>query len=185
MQRGQNTLSVAAQILSQKGTGGKARFGDFTLTDTAFYINFSANGLGSRFKLVDSNTKKIVGVTNIDGEKFAAGKDVVIDAISLKGGFGTSVQIANYNENFGVDPRLKNGEIKIKQGDNMLLQMPISEIVANENTIEVFKRALTTPFLIKSNQLFEIEIQLPANQGIDNLPNVFFRLEMSATQAQR
>ena len=185
MHRGKHTVVTAIEILKQKAEGGQARLGDFTLTDTAFYINFDANGLGGKFNLVDSKTRQVVGVTNIDGEKFAAGKDVVIDAISLKCGFGLSIDSADYSDNFGIDARVKNAEIRINQGKNVLLNLPVTEIIANENTIEIFKRALTTPILIKSNQLFEIQIELPKNQSITNLPNVFFRLEMTATQAKR
>lgn len=185
MQRGKNTIIAAAETLKMKGQNGQISFENSILTDTAYYINFDANGVGGIFNLVDSKTKRIVGITNIDGQMFLAGKDVIIDSLCLKAGFGPTIDTADYSENFGIDPRLKNAEIRFRHGKNILSNLPITQIIANENCIEKFARNLTAPILLQSNKEFEIQIELPKNQNISNLPNIFFRLEMTATDARK
>ena len=51
------------------------------LVDKTFYINVKVDGMSGINQLVDSNTKKLVGVTNFDGNLLNSGRDVVIDSI--------------------------------------------------------------------------------------------------------
>ena len=86
MENRNSQLQRAIKVLGarQRQTSHIARPQATKLVDKTFYLNIKVDGMSGINQLVDANTKKIVGITNFDGNQLNSGRDVVIDAIRIQ-----------------------------------------------------------------------------------------------------
>lgn len=176
---------VVAALKAKATTGGVPRVGQLELTDKTLYLQFNAAGQAGIINLVDVNTKREIGITNLDGNKLNAGRDYVIDGVRILLGTTKSASVKNeaWSEAFiaALPPAIQNAEIRIKQGGFVILDMPVRDLYGSED--ELF-RTLTTLPLIKSNMEFEFEIEYPRGVAVPATDPVNIRFEFRAHQAK-
>ena len=185
--RKQELASAVATLKAKNTQGGEPKIGQVGLTDKTIYVGFETTGKAGTMKVVDVNTKRIVGVTNLDGNKLDAGRDYIIDgARILFGSDNEAIGAQNWQGGQSCPDVLKNAEIRILQGSRVVLDMPITDLVysSDSNGMTQFRPISTSPLLV-SNKEFEIEIEFPDGQSVPNLAKSFARLEFRAHQAKR
>jgi hypothetical protein len=92
-------------------------------------------------ELVDANTKKVVGVTNLDGNQLNSGRDVVIDAIRVQYTIkGEKIENADWQSRDTLPAELQNAELRLIQTNDMLIDLPLTD-VQNQTRIRVSKRS--------------------------------------------
>jgi hypothetical protein len=177
-------LLSAVSTLKAKENNGIPHVGRVALTDKTLYLNVSVKGNAGTIQLIDVNTKREVGVTNIDGNKLNAGRDYIIDSMRiLRGSVDTAnVKADKYLATGTLVEALQNAEIRIKQGGNILVDMPVSDLF-NGSPIEMFRNISTSP-LIVSNQEFEFEIEYPRGVSVPADANMNIRFEFRVHQAK-
>ena len=179
-------LVSAAATLKAKGQQGIPKIEGLDLMDKTIYLNVVATGHGGTVDLVDANTVRDVGITNLDGNKLNAGRDYVIDGIRLLNG-GTTANIKGESwvqDVLGNYPgALQNAEFILEQDGNVLIEMPISDIVDGTG-FDKFRSISTNP-LIRSNLEFTMKIAYPKGQTISSGAVKNIRFEFRATQAKR
>ena len=95
--------------------------------DRTQYITFDGKGKSSVVLLIDSNTKKLVGDTSFDANKFNKGRFFVIDGIRvLIEDTANSLHEANWKSSANV--AILNSELKIAQDEDLLV-LPVSDLV--------------------------------------------------------
>lgn len=178
-------LLSAVSTLKAKDQGGVPHVGRVALTDKTLYLNVNVKGQGGTISLIDVNTKREVGVTNLDGNRLNAGRDYIIDGVRvLRGTTGSaSVKNENYVATGALDVALQNAEVRIKQNGNILLDMPISDLFNPANTVELFRNISTSP-LIVSNMEFEFEVEYPRGVAVPAGADLNIRFELRAHQAK-
>jgi hypothetical protein len=183
MSRKPQLLSAVA-TLKGKGNNGIPHVGRVALTDKTLYLNVSVKGQSGTIQLIDVNTKREVGVTNIDGNKLNAGRDYIIDGMRiLKGSLAVANVKADKYVATGLLPEaLQNAEIRLKQGGNVLIDQPVSDLF-NGSANELFRNISTSP-LIVSNQEFEFEIEYPRGVSVPADAEFNIRIEFRAHQAK-
>jgi hypothetical protein len=178
-------LLSAVSTIKAKDQGGVPHVGRVALTDKTLYLNVNVKGQGGTISLIDVNTKREVGVTNLDGNRLNAGRDYIIDGVRVLRGTtsAASVKTENYVQGGALDTALQNAEIRIKQNGNILLDMPISDLFNPASTAEVFRNISTSP-LIVSNMEFEFEIEYPKGVSVPSNADLNLRFEFRAHQAK-
>lgn len=153
------------------------------LTDTTLYVAFNAKGIGGIQHLLDSNTKRLVGVTNFDGNQLSAGRDVIIDGVRMfVTTTGTLPENADWQLTKNFDPVLLNSEVHLKQKDGSLIDMPVTDLTGFKN--DDFRDISSTP-LLKALETIELELETPKGQSVSNANDIFVRIEFRVTQAKR
>lgn len=177
-------LLSAVSTLKAKDNNGIPHVGRVALTDKTLYLNVNVKGQGGTIQLIDVNTKREVGVTNLDGNKLNAGRDYIIDGIRVLKGSTASASVKSevYVATGTLIEALQNAEIRIKQGGNILVDMPMSDLY-NPNAQELFRNISTSP-LIVSNQEFEFEIEYPRGVAVSGAADLNIRFEFRAHQAK-
>lgn len=180
-------LLGAVATLKGKAQAGIPKVDGVALTDRTLYLAVPIKGHGGSIDVVDSNTKREVGVTNLDGNKLNAGRDYVIDGIrvlldsansaTLSSADWTAVDIADFPVAF------QNAELQIEQDGNILVDMPMSDL-ADGKGFEKFREISTTP-LIRSNLEFTIKIIYPKGVAVSSATDKNIRFEFRAHQAKR
>ena len=184
MSRKSQLVSAVATIKS-KGQGGVPHVGVVALTDKTLYLNVNVKGQGGTIALIDVNTKREVGVTNLDGNRLNAGRDYILDGVRLLRGVTNSVNVRSekYSQTGVLEEALQNAEIRIKQNGSILLDMPMSDIWNPASTTEVFRNISTSP-LIRSNMEYEFEIEYPKGVSVSAATDLNIRFEFRAHQAK-
>ncbi len=184
MSRKAQLLSAVA-TLKAKDNNGIPHVGRVALTDKTLYLNVNVKGQGGTIQLIDVNTKREVGVTNIDGNKLNPGRDYIIDGVRVLKGTTSSANVRSekYSQTAVLDEALQNAEIRIKQGGNVLVDMPMSDISNPSSINEVFRNISTSP-LIVSNQEFEFEIEYPKGVTVSGAADLNIRFEFRVHQAK-
>lgn len=186
--RKQELASAVATLKAKNTQGGEPKIGQVGLIDKTIYVGFETTGKAGTMKVVDVNTKRLVGITNLDGNKLDAGRDYIIDSARILFGEDQSDPIEGQDWMAGsrCPEAFKNAEIRILQGSKVVLDMPITDLVysadASGNTL--FRPISTSPLLV-SNKEFEIEIEFPNGQTVTSDSKSFARLEFRAHQAKR
>lgn len=177
-------LASAVATLHAKGNGGVPKVGQVALTDKTLYLNLSVKGQAGTVQLVDVNTKREVGITNIDGLKLNAGRDYVVDSLRLLVGKGSeNLKSEIWMADASLNGVIQNAEIRLKQGGNVLIDMPLSDIY-NGLSPELFRSLSTSP-LLRSNMEFEWEIEYPKGVSVPTDREYNIRLEARVHQAKR
>lgn len=182
----QNRNQVLATAVSKLGFNGIAEAGKTELVDKTFFLNVDLSGKGGgRSELVDSNTKRIEGLTNLDGNKLNTGRDIVIDSIrfieAVDG--ATSITAADFSNTDGkVCAQLAHAELKVEQNGKTLIDLPLTDINKSDGDSVLFRSISTMPVL-KSEYEFNISLILP--NGVTVPENKFGRLEFRGIQAKK
>lgn len=181
---------AVATLRGAKVNGGVPKVGQLGVQDKTIYLNFSAAGQAGIVNLIDSNTRKIIGVTNLDGNKLNPGRDYIIDSIRFMNAAGTDIMAADYTN--GVPVAMKNAEFRIVQGSNNLLEMPVSDLTGDlvaKDILAGFRNISTLP-MIRSNEEFAFELEyakgttVPA-AGTTASGGLCVRIEMRVHQAKK
>lgn len=181
--RQQLLASVAVLKAKHNRNNGAPAVGEIALTDKTIYISKSLKGMGGIVKLIDVNTKKEVGVTNFDGNKLNVGRDYIIDGVRvLTDGVASNVKNSDWVKGTGGNVELVNCEIRIKQDNQLLFDMPISDIT-NFNFDE-FRDISTSP-IIRSGEEFEIELEFPQGVSVASDNELNIRIEFRVHQGKK
>jgi hypothetical protein len=99
------------------------------LVDKTFYLNVRVDGMSGINELVDANTKKVVGITNLDGNQLNSGRDVVIDAIRVQYTTrGEKIENADWQSRDTLPAELQNAELRLIQTNDMLIDLPLTDV---------------------------------------------------------
>lgn len=159
------TKNEIQEIVTAVGSGNY-EVGGRKVRRKVIYINANVSAKSGTFQLVEQKTDKVVGITNLDGgNQFAKGRDVIVMAVRVGVDTTTADPIAAVYRNLPT-PALQNGELRIKQGDE-LFSSPIA-VLANQGAAtkvedNFFK---TAPTYLKSQTAFSVEIETPAAIGL-------------------
>ncbi|SHM71924.1 hypothetical protein [Flavobacterium chilense] len=181
-------LASAVATIKAKRNGAVPRVGQVELTDKTLYLNVAIKGQAGTVGIVDVNTKREVGITNIDGNKLNAGRDYIIDSVRVLRGSGNATlksetwDSTNINSNKFFDSAFLNAELRIKQDGNVLLDMPMTDLLGDTTN---FFRSISTSPLIRSNLEFEIEIEYPKGVSVTAASDTNVRFEFRVHQAKR
>lgn len=179
--RQQLVASVAVLKAKHNRNNGQPAVGEIALTDKTIYIAKSLKGMGGIVKLIDVNTKKEVGVTNFDGNKLNVGRDYIIDGVRVK--FDTAAlttKTATWSD--ALPAELLNAEIRIKQDNQLLFDMPLSDL-ANFN-YDDFRDISTSP-IIRSGEEFEIELEFPQGSSFGAADEANIRFDFRVHQGKK
>lgn len=153
------------------------------LVDKTFYLNVKVDGMSGINQLVDANTKKIVGITNFDGNLLNSGRDVVIDSIrTLFTSDGTSVENANWQNAERIPAQLQNADLRLIQTNDMLIDLPMTD---TQNFKQDDHRPIATTPLLRAKEEFKLEIEFPKGVTVPNVKPLFMRLEFRVTEAKK
>ena len=179
--RQQLLASVAVLKAKFNANNGAPAVGGTSLTDKTIYIAKSLKGMGGIVKLIDVNTKKEVGVTNFDGNKLNVGRDYIIDGVRVLYD-GTVVSPKDGTWEDTMPKELLNAEIRIKQDNQLLFDMPVSDMVNFKN--DDFRDISTSP-IIRSGEEFEIELEFPQGSAFGGADESNIRLEFRVHQGKK
>lgn len=180
-------LQRAIKVLGarQRQTNQVVRPQATKLVDKTYYLNVKVDGMSGINELVDANTKKIVGVTNFDGNLLNSGRDVVIDAIRVQFTTkGDKIENADWQSRDTLPAELQNADLRLIQTNDMLIDLPLTD-VQNFKT-EDYRPIATTP-LLRAKEEFKLELEfpkgvtVPIKEGI----HMFLRLEFRVTEAKK
>ena len=131
--------------------------------DTNKYIVVDVSGASGIFHVMDSNTKKLVGVTNFDGNKLNAGRHVVIDAVKIESATdGTTPVKASFIGNTTLPKELSNCEFRVIQKGLVPIDFPVNELnkPSSSTRSTEYRDVSTQPVLVANEEIF-MEIQFP------------------------
>lgn len=154
------------------------------LVDKTFYLNVRIDGMSGINQLVDANTKKLVGITNFDGNIFNSGRDVVIDSIrTLFTSDGTSVENANWQNSERIPAQLQNADLRLIQTNDMLIDLPMTDTQSFKQ--EDHRPIATTP-LLRAKEEFKLELEFPKGVSVPSgKAPLFLRFEFRVTEAKK
>lgn len=153
------------------------------LTDSTFYVNVRVDGLAGTTQLIDSNTKRLVGVTNFDGDTLKSGRDLVIDSVrTIFTDVGTKVEDASWFAPKAVVAELAGAEIRMKQNNEVLIDLPISDTQGFKD--EDFRAISTTP-LLKALETFSLELEIPKGVTVPAGAPLFLKIAIRCIQAKK
>lgn len=183
-----NQLLGAVATLKGKAQAGIPMVDGVALTDRTLYIALNIKGQGGTIDVVDANTKREVGVTNLDGNKLNAGRDYVIDGIRVLLDTTNSAALGSASwsklESAEFPAAFQNAELVIEQDGNVLVDnMPMTDL-ADGGGFEKFREISTTP-LIRSNMEFTIKIVYPKGVAVSAATDKNIRFEFRAHQAKK
>jgi len=151
------------------------------LVDKTFYLNVKIDGMSGINQLVDSNTKKLVGVTNFDGNLLNSGRDVVIDSIrALFTSVGAGVESANWQNSERIPAELQNADLRLIQTNDMLIDLPMTD---TQNFKDADHRPIATTPLLRAKEEFKLEF--PKGVTVPTGKPLFMRLEFRVTEAKK
>ncbi|NQY07608.1 MAG: hypothetical protein HRT68_15780 [Flavobacteriaceae bacterium] len=140
------------------------------LKDTTLYIRKQMNG--NQLKFIEANTIRKVGETNFDQSSFEKDRNVVIDAISLRGGLADGTTIVNDPYTSTLPPQVRNGELVMIVSGVEILRVPVMDIYIDPNAPhsndDSFRTIGHTPF-IPNEKGYQIYIELPDGTSATDL----------------
>lgn len=177
-------LPVKAGQVARPNQPAFATAGPVTrLNDSTFYINFRVDGMAGTNSLIDSNTKRLVGITNFDGDVLKAGRDLVIDSIkTVYTDVGTLPENADWSQAKAFPAALANAEIRLKQRNNVLIDLPVEDTRAFNS--DDYRQIATTPTL-KALETFELELEFPKGVAVAAGAPLFLRVSFRCIQAKK
>lgn len=182
----QANLGRAIKILGAQRQAQQVRPMPTKVTDKTYYIAVKANNLSGVIPLVDSNTKKIVGQTNFDGNMLATGRELVIDGMRVlyttKSASGDVID-ADWGDASVLPASFQNCEFRLNQGDP-LIDLPMTDL--QKLTQDDFRPISSTP-LLRSKEEFKMDLEFPkgVSSGTPATGNHFLRLEFRVTEAKK
>lgn len=156
-------LSTVASKLSQD-TREAINKGTASLKPIVAYIRKGIAVGGGTVRLVDSNTKQLVGITNLEGNRLPAYQNIIFDRIAVgycaNAAAGKEAE-GHYNTDFLAS--LRSAEVEVKQDGVVIVTAPLSEYDysnthANENDKYLY---LGGEYMLREDKPFEININFP------------------------
>ena len=138
--------------------------------DTVKYIVVDVSGASGIFPIMHSNTKKSVGVTNFDGNKFNPGRHAVIDSIKIeKATTGATPEVAGFIGDTTLPKELSNCEFRVEQKGLIPVDLPVNEMnqpTANQKST-AYRELSTLPVLVANEEIgmflqFPVGVTAPA-----------------------
>lgn len=159
-------LTFVAALLPQE-TSSAISSGQVNIQDATIYVRKQITMGGSVIKLIDGTTEQIVGLTNIDGNKLDAYRNLIIDSISFK--YATDATESDPTKvNYvaaDVPLALRNSELVLRQNNRTPINLPIMSLVAGKDaspgSVEGDRFILRVMALIREGQKFELNIEVP------------------------
>ena len=146
--------------------------------DRTQYLTFDGKGKSSVVLLIDSNTKKLVGDTSFDANKFNKGRYFVIDGIRvLIEDKATSLHESDWKG--APNSAILNSELKISQ-DADLLVLPVSDLVytkISEGEDNGFRSIASAPVIVPEKEI-NISWQFPQGASVPSSQTQFVRIEL-------
>lgn len=169
---------MAFNVLKQKGLvqeGAK-------LTDTVKYIVVDISGASGIFPIMDSNTKRKVGVCNFDGNRLNVGRHLVIDGIKIeKATAGTTPETAQFSGNTILPAELSNTEFRVEQSGLVPIDVPTNELNQRaDSTYGVKFREFTTAPVLVANEEMEMFLHFPT--GVTAPANTIVKVSFNVHQ---
>lgn len=151
--------------------------------DKTFYLNVRIDGKSGVQKLIDNETKKVVGITNFDKNTLVKGRVLVIDSIRTKvTNLGRSEKEASYG-NILLTGEMQGIELTLTQGKEVLIDLPLSDTAG---FVKDDFRPLSNMPMIVDEQEFEWSIEIPKDVIIDASPTagngVFLSIQVRCTE---
>ena len=155
------------------------------LSDTTLYIAADASGFAGIQPILDSNTKKMVGITNFDGNTLNTGRNIVINGVRLMYTTdGDSVKSADWQNNDRLPAELQNAEVVMKQGGEQIFAMPLTDLQGYK--YDDWRKVTDRPF-VRNNEPISIELQIPSEVTVPLATATvkqFIRFEFRVTQSK-
>lgn len=155
------------------------------VTDTTLYVVARVDGLSNIAKLTNDDTKKKPGITNFDGNKLADGRDAIIDSMKIEvAKDGLLLNNVDWGGSLVDMPRaLANAELKLKQGEQILFNSSVSDLVLKNND-DNYRDIGSTPFLA-SKEPIEWILEFADNASIpaEAINGIFIKISCRAIQA--
>lgn len=168
------SLKRANHVLSAMGVNTA----EAKVMDRTHYVTFDAKGKGSIVELLDSNTKKLVGTTTFDANKFNKGRFFIPDEIRVVVE-GTATKVGEATWNSDADKAVVNSEIALSQ-DEEILTLPVSDLLTKlggGNDNQGFRVISSAPVLVPEKEI-KLRWTFPNGVGVDNSTVQFVRVEM-------
>lgn len=155
------------------------------VTDTTLYVVARVDGLSNIAKLTNDDTKKKVGVTNFDGNKLADGRDAIIDSMKIE--VAKDGLVLNNVDWKGaavaLPAELANAELKLKQGEKILLTVPVSDLVLS-NDDDNYRDIASTPYLASKEPIeWVLEFADGSTVPVELVNGVYIKISCRAIQA--
>lgn len=156
----------------------------FSTKDTTMFITADLKGKGgAEVQLVDANTKRLDGITNFDGNKLTAGRNLVLDGVRVRYE-DTELTVGAAKWNKAMHAAVLNSELVVSQGEELFI-LPLTDIYnggTGTNNGDDFRDLAHLPIL-KSNLEFKISLRFASGATVPaNATSALFRLEFRATE---
>ncbi|WP_454974318.1 hypothetical protein [Capnocytophaga gingivalis] len=146
--------------------------------DRTQYLTFDGKGKSSVVLLIDSNTKKLVGDTSFDANKFNKGRYFVIDGIRvLVEDKADSLHESNWKS--APNSAILNSELKISQDEDLLV-LPVSDLVYTKISVgedNGFRSIASAPVIVPEKEI-NISWQFPQGASVPSTQTQFVRIEL-------
>jgi hypothetical protein len=155
------------------------------VTDTTLYLVARVDGLSNIAKLTNDDTKKKVGVTNFDGNKLADGRDAIIDSIKIEvAKDGLILNNVDWvGKKVNLPSELANAELKLKQGEKILLNIAVSDLVLS-NDDDNYRDIASTPYLGAKEPIeWTLELADGSTVPVETVDGVYIKISCRAIQA--
>jgi hypothetical protein len=189
-------LSTVIMLLGQHSTRLTSEFND-SLTNSKikpveneFILRKAVSVGGGAVPLIDSNTKKLRGISDFDANRLASNTALIINGLRL--GYATDAATGKeaqklYDESFTA--AFRNARLKIKQDGIVYLDRPISELYnpykANSTNRQDDYVNLEIPVVLVGNVDFDMEIEFPDGATPVNSKTEYFELALSVVECRR
>lgn len=152
------------------------------LTDTVKYIVVDVSNASGIFPIMDSNTKKKVGVCNFDGNTLNVGRHLVIDGIKIeKATSGSTPETAQFIGNTTLPGEFSSSEFRVEQYNSVPIDIPTIELSQRaQSTYGAAYREFTTAPVLVANEEIGMFLQFPA--GVSVPANTIIKVSFNCHQ---
>lgn len=134
------------------------------LRDAVKYVRQEIT-VGGRVELLNSSTKKLAGITNLDANKLSDRQNLIISAIAL--GYGANIAAgkeAAVDYNTTIPVGIRNADLEVKQNGRVIISMPAADAF-NQGTganVSDKYRELSALAFLQEGQEFSIDLVFAA-----------------------
>lgn len=160
------------------------------------YLRLDITGKGGISELIDSNTKKVDGVSSFNGVTLETGINQVLEKIRF--GYATSAKadgekspaLVRYTNKYSQVPAvLANADLVLSQNGKDILTVPIQRLLTTSDSPKVAgvedAYELEAMRLLREKTDLKIAIRFPEGKSIGSDANHFVELHLIGTQTAR
>ncbi|WP_417885333.1 hypothetical protein [Zunongwangia sp.] len=96
------------------------------------YVRKDATGASSTYPFIDENTKKLGGISTMNGNALPQNMAVVADAIAIAIGEGAAGEEGKVTYSTAIPAALRNANFVLKQNGREILDIPVSDLIPAE-----------------------------------------------------